>query len=353
MRREFRKPLVIMTPKSLLRHQLAVSSARRFIGESHFRRILSRPQAACRRQDPAAGAVLGQGRLRPDRGARRGRRPRGRRDRPHRAALSVPARAAGRRLKAMPSLEELDLGAGRAEEQRRLARSSRSCIEKCLRRRGLRRHAPAICRAATPARRRPPGSPSATRPSRRRLIAARARSIRQSGAGKRTRRQSRRNKGKSWPPTSKSPRSGNRSPKARSPNGSRSPAKRSPRDEPIASLETDKVTVEVPSPVAGVLTEQLVKDGDTVAVGAVIARIDEGRPAAAATRRQAAAERDHQSGGAERDARRCAATHRAAVAERRARRRRSRHDLVAGGAPRGARISRRPDAIRAPARTGG
>ena len=47
-------------------------------------------------------------------------------------------------------------------------------------------------------------------------------------------------------------------------------------DEPIASLETDKVSVEVPSPVAGVLTEQLAKEGDTVAVGAVIARIGEG-----------------------------------------------------------------------------
>jgi 2-oxoglutarate dehydrogenase E2 component (dihydrolipoamide succinyltransferase) len=53
------------------------------------------------------------------------------------------------------------------------------------------------------------------------------------------------------------------------------------QDEPIASLETDKVTVEVPSPVAGVLAEQVVKEGDTVAVGAVIARIDEGASAAA------------------------------------------------------------------------
>ena len=52
-------------------------------------------------------------------------------------------------------------------------------------------------------------------------------------------------------------------------------------DEPIASLETDKVTVEVPSPVAGVLAEQLVKEGDTVAVGALIARVDEGGEAAA------------------------------------------------------------------------
>src|SRR5213075_1730066 len=45
-------------------------------------------------------------------------------------------------------------------------------------------------------------------------------------------------------------------------------------DEPIASLETDKVSVDVPSPIAGLLTEQLVQEGDTVAVGAVIARID-------------------------------------------------------------------------------
>src|SRR5437763_4851814 len=53
-------------------------------------------------------------------------------------------------------------------------------------------------------------------------------------------------------------------------------------DEPIASLETDKVSVEVPSPVAGVLTEQLVSEGDTVAVGAVIARIDQSATVGAA-----------------------------------------------------------------------
>ena len=56
-------------------------------------------------------------------------------------------------------------------------------------------------------------------------------------------------------------------------------------DEPIASLETDKVSVEVPSPVAGVLTEQLVQEGDNVAVGAVIARIDESATASAAASR--------------------------------------------------------------------
>ena len=53
-------------------------------------------------------------------------------------------------------------------------------------------------------------------------------------------------------------------------------------DEGIAELETDKVSVEVTSPVAGVLAEQLVKAGDTVAVGSVIARVDEGGKAAPA-----------------------------------------------------------------------
>jgi 2-oxoglutarate dehydrogenase E1 component len=45
MHRTFRKPLVIMTPKSLLRHKMAVSKAADFQGDSHFRRILSDPKA--------------------------------------------------------------------------------------------------------------------------------------------------------------------------------------------------------------------------------------------------------------------------------------------------------------------
>src|ERR687889_755205 len=59
-------------------------------------------------------------------------------------------------------------------------------------------------------------------------------------------------------------------------------------DEPIASLETDKVSVEVPSPIAGVLSEQLAQEGDTVAVGAVIARIGEGGATASAPAQAAA-----------------------------------------------------------------
>jgi 2-oxoglutarate dehydrogenase E1 component len=39
--RDFRKPLIMMTPKSLLRHKLAASKIEDFIGDSHFRRIVS------------------------------------------------------------------------------------------------------------------------------------------------------------------------------------------------------------------------------------------------------------------------------------------------------------------------
>lgn len=52
-------------------------------------------------------------------------------------------------------------------------------------------------------------------------------------------------------------------------------------DEPIASLETDKVAVEVPSPVAGVMGQHLAKVGDNVSVGAVIATVESGAGAAA------------------------------------------------------------------------
>ncbi len=45
MHRSFRKPLVVMTPKSLLRHKLAVSKSDDFQGASHFMRILSDPWA--------------------------------------------------------------------------------------------------------------------------------------------------------------------------------------------------------------------------------------------------------------------------------------------------------------------
>jgi len=53
-------------------------------------------------------------------------------------------------------------------------------------------------------------------------------------------------------------------------------------DEPIASLETDKVAIDVPAPVAGVLGAQLFPEGATVTVSAIIATIEAAGSAAAA-----------------------------------------------------------------------
>jgi 2-oxoglutarate dehydrogenase E2 component (dihydrolipoamide succinyltransferase) len=60
-------------------------------------------------------------------------------------------------------------------------------------------------------------------------------------------------------------------------------------DEPIASLETDKVAVEVPSPVAGIMGAHVAAEGDTVAVGAVLGMIETSGVAAAAPAPAAAA----------------------------------------------------------------
>ena len=47
------------------------------------------------------------------------------------------------------------------------------------------------------------------------------------------------------------------------------------RDEPLFEISTDKVDAEIPAPAAGTLTEILAKEGETVAVNAVVARIGE------------------------------------------------------------------------------
>ena len=53
-------------------------------------------------------------------------------------------------------------------------------------------------------------------------------------------------------------------------------------DEPLVELETDKVTVEVPAPAAGVMGEILVQEGETVEVGALLGTVADGDGAAAA-----------------------------------------------------------------------
>ncbi len=56
------------------------------------------------------------------------------------------------------------------------------------------------------------------------------------------------------------------------------------QDENVVSLETDKVNVEVPAPVAGILGQPLKKQGETAAIGDILASIEESaQPAASAT----------------------------------------------------------------------
>ena len=53
-------------------------------------------------------------------------------------------------------------------------------------------------------------------------------------------------------------------------------------DEPVAELETDKVTLEVPAPASGTLSEILAEEGANVPVGAVLGTIADGVAAGAA-----------------------------------------------------------------------
>jgi 2-oxoglutarate dehydrogenase E2 component (dihydrolipoamide succinyltransferase) len=60
-------------------------------------------------------------------------------------------------------------------------------------------------------------------------------------------------------------------------------------DEPLVELETDKVTVEVPAPAAGVLADIKVEKGTTVSIGSILGSIKEGAGAAAEAPKAAAA----------------------------------------------------------------
>ncbi len=60
------------------------------------------------------------------------------------------------------------------------------------------------------------------------------------------------------------------------------PGEKVERDEPLFEISTDKVDTEIPSPIAGVLSEILVQEGTTVSINSVVARIGDGAPSAPA-----------------------------------------------------------------------
>ena len=67
------------------------------------------------------------------------------------------------------------------------------------------------------------------------------------------------------------------------------PGERIDRDEPLFEITTDKVDTEVPAPAAGVLEQILVQEGETVAVGTVVATLGNGSAAETAAPKASAA----------------------------------------------------------------
>ena len=162
--RDFRKPLILMTPKSLLRHKLAVSAIDDFIGESHFRRILSdlNPPA----EGQTKRLVLCSGKL-----AYELMEARDQAGDTNTEIVRIeqlypfPSEPMLKRLKAIPNLEELVWA---QEEPKNNGAWSfvEELLETCLTDAGFKGCGRVMPGAPPPLRRRP-GSPSAMRPSRR------------------------------------------------------------------------------------------------------------------------------------------------------------------------------------------
>ena len=66
-------------------------------------------------------------------------------------------------------------------------------------------------------------------------------------------------------------------------------------DEPLVELETDKVNVEVPSPLAGTLSSIRVKEGDTVEVGSLLGIVKDGKSTSIKNIESKTSDKDQQS----------------------------------------------------------
>ena len=66
-------------------------------------------------------------------------------------------------------------------------------------------------------------------------------------------------------------------------------------DEPLVELETDKVNVEVPSPLSGTLFSIKVKEGDTVEVGAILGLVNKEKSSSINTIETDTTDQDRQS----------------------------------------------------------
>ncbi len=131
MLRPFRKPLVIMTPKSLLRHPMAKSPASEFTGDMAFMRIMSDTTDIA--DEKVRRLVLCSGKVAYDlhREARRGRAGRCL-DRADRAALSLPRRSAGRPDRADDAIWKTSSGVRKSRRTTAHGSSSNAQIEEAL-----------------------------------------------------------------------------------------------------------------------------------------------------------------------------------------------------------------------------
>ncbi len=276
MHRNFRKPLILMTPKSLLRHKRAVSRLDEMAEGSTFHRLLYDdaemlkgekielvPDEKMRRVVICSGKVyFDLYEERENRGIRR-HLPAARR-----AALSLPAEGDGRSPVALPGRRG-GLVPGRAAEHGRLDLRRAAALRGA--RRAERRQAHrALCRAAGLGfdRDRPhvEAHCAAQRSDRG--------SARLSGVIRATRRE------RPMALEIKVPTLGESVTEATVGQWLKKEGDAVARDEPLVELETDKVTLEVPAPAAGRLEKIAVKDGETVGVGALLGMLAEGEAGA-------------------------------------------------------------------------
>jgi 2-oxoglutarate dehydrogenase E2 component (dihydrolipoamide succinyltransferase) len=114
-------------------------------------------------------------------------------------------------------------------------------------------------------------------------------------------------------------------------------------DEPLVELETDKVTIEVPAPASGVLSEIIAADGETVGVGALLGQITEGAGAAPAEPKPAAESKSAESKPAEAPAAKPAAAAKSAELSPAVRKLVAENDVDAGtiaGSGKGGRVTK-------------
>ena len=288
MQRNFRKPLVVMTPKSLLRHKRAVSKLSEFGPGSSFHRVLwddaqSSPGSTLTLvpDEQIKRVILCSGKVYYDLFEEREKR---RENRIQILRLEqiypFPGLALTDELTRFPERRDR-LVPGRAEEPGRLD----------VRRAQYRELHGAAGPQGIAALRRPQGG----------RVAGRGPGERASGRTpgvpeRRADAVGRGLRGQSMSIEIKVPTLGESVTEATIARWLKNEGDAVKRDEPLVELETDKVKVEVPSPAAGVLEHIEVKAGGTVNVGAVLGAVKEGAAASSADSKPAAKARSETRG---------------------------------------------------------